>query len=33
MPVLKREFPDDPPFRLLEIHVTSEAATPAEAAR
>ena len=33
LPVLKREFPDRPPFRLLEIPVAAEAAVPAGAAR
>ena len=33
LPVLKREFPDRPPFRLLEIPVATEAAVPAGAAR
>ena len=33
MPVLKREFPERPGFRLLEIPVTSEAPATAEAAR
>ena len=33
MPVLKREFPDSPGFRLLEILVTTEAPVTAEAAR
>jgi len=33
LPVLKREFPDSPGFRLLEIPVTTEAPVTAEAAR
>jgi len=33
LPVLKREFPDGPGFRLLEVPVTSETEAPAEAAR
>jgi len=33
LPVLKREFPDRPPFRLLEIPVATDAAVPAGAAR
>ena len=33
LPVLKREFPDRPPFRLLEIPVATEAAVTAGATR
>jgi Icc-related predicted phosphoesterase len=33
LPVLKREFPDTPGFRLLEIPVTTDAPVTAEAAR
>jgi Icc-related predicted phosphoesterase len=33
LPVLKREFPDTPGFRLIEIQVTSDAPVTAEAAR
>ena len=33
LPVLKREFPDRPPFRVLEIPVAAEAAEPAGATR